>query len=120
MGRYNVFYADAKCSKCKRTDSISFQADIGYLDWISFEIGDESFKDKGSSKKKLVYPDPDIELDKAFWAYGVGECKYCGNDIYAKIYIDQGIFKRIEVIPEPENMEGWSYSNIAEKPPLSE
>jgi hypothetical protein len=94
-----------------------FQADIGELVWQVFNIGEQVVDIDVESEMKMKNPQyggpPDTSLD--FWAYALGICSVCGNDIWAQVNVRSKRFESIIIIDKaPEDIYGWGL--LPEKP----
>jgi hypothetical protein len=107
MGRYNSFNASILCPQCRASVEVPFQADIGYLDWRTFESGAQIFDIAPESK--LTPIGQQGEKDRDFWAYAIGTCPNCRSEVWARIEIHSNRFSALELVSEPDDVLAWGY-----------
>lgn len=107
MGRYNSFPVGVKCPHCEKEVYIDFQSDIGVLEWTSFKLGDLVFGIEHQMRNSPVgeYGEP----DKDFWAYGLGICPGCHNNVWCRIEIRSNRFDKLLIVSEPDDPDEWEF-----------
>ena len=106
MRRSNLFIEQARCPHCGDESLVAFQADIGVLEWQTFQVGDRVFGILRNAKKPPAGPAPGLE-GRDFWAHGVGDCPSCGRDLWCRIEVRSNRFASLDVVPEPAEPDGW-------------
>ena len=109
MGRYNTFYATVQCRACQIQSEIDVQAEIGYLQWDSFFLGDHVFQ-RPNKTNPYVGPDPGAE-NTDFWAYGLGSCPHCRESIIVRIEVRAQRVVKIMVVPGPNPEDLFDFLN---------
>lgn len=106
MGMYNEFLGQINCPGCRRSFEAVFQADIGALELHCFKLGDQIFGIPRESKNSCVEPAAGLE-NTDFWAYGLGDCPHCSQDLYVRIMVRNNRFAQLELLEE-EPPHIWS------------
>jgi hypothetical protein len=76
---------------------MTFESDIGTLEYDDFEIGDIVIKKVPLLPKRGKHPVPigpalDVDWDRPFWAVGFSDCPMCGHHVVARVEIRERRF----------------------------
>ena len=109
---YNDFKAIVECPHCKRKDLSVFQAYIGYLCLEVYMLGDNLPKTKPREFRGQIGPSLEaLNGERSFWAYGLGDCEHCKEDMWVKIFIDRLVYSRVEIVDPPDNSYNWEFTS---------
>lgn len=106
MSRSNRFHAHVICPKCTAEDRVVFEALIGDVQYLDFEVGDLVIATV-PPLGRWIGPSESCPWDRAFWAAGAGRCIRCGAIIDARIEVRLRHFHAVHVVEEPLDEDAW-------------
>lgn len=110
MGRYNLFIAEGTCPHCHHSTVFHFQADIGRLEWTTFELGDDIMSPPATMGSPVFGPDPDaLHSGRDLWAAGLERCPSCHLYVHARINIRSGKYHSCEITSSSNELYEWGF-----------
>lgn len=112
MAKANYFEAGTECPHCHFASPMSFEADIGVLEYNVYHVGDlvitrVPLLPKRGRYPKPIGPDLGVDWERPFWAVGISRCPVCRRDVFARVEIHDRRFFAVRPTPEPIDLFAW-------------
>jgi hypothetical protein len=114
MSQTNYFHIVARCTSCQSEAPMSFESDIGVIEYHDFDIGDIVIKSTPLVPRRGKHPKPigpalDVDWDRPFWAVGLARCPTCGHTVTARIEIRERRFFAVTPTLDEIDVFAWGY-----------